>query len=314
MLFMNNFRQFSLLSTGMTYLLIFIGGLVRVSGAGMGCPDWPKCFGRWIPPTSLDQLPSHIDPSQFNIVLAWIEYCNRLFGALVGFIILITTYLAIKYYRHHSRIVWPVVLAFTLTLVEGWLGSVLVDTVLDPITITLHLLLALIIVMLLIFAAQEAYYLDNMDSEKFSQYPSNLRWKFGLLGLCLFIEIILGTEIRGGLEMIRSDNPMVESQFLIDMLGTFKYTHSVLGILILILAGLLWYQLMRLSKKPSRIMQYCSTIVLVLILVQIISGELLVFIDVIPLIQLFHLWIASWILGLVMIQYTAWKHSQLLYE
>ena len=169
---MNNFRQFSLLSTGMTYLLIFIGGLVRVSGAGMGCPDWPKCFGRWIPPTSLDQLPSHIDPSQFNIVLAWIEYCNRLFGAIVGFIILITTYLAIKYYRHHSRIVWPVVLAFTLTLVEGWLGSVLVDTVLDPITITLHLLLALIIVMLLLFAAQEAYYLDNMDSEKLSQYPS----------------------------------------------------------------------------------------------------------------------------------------------
>ena len=80
---MNTFRNFSYLSTGLTYLLIFVGGLVRVAGAGMGCPDWPKCFDRWIPPTSLEQLPDHIDPAKFNIVLAWIEYSNRLFGALV---------------------------------------------------------------------------------------------------------------------------------------------------------------------------------------------------------------------------------------
>ena len=73
---MKLFQFFAYLSTGMTYLLIFIGGLVRVSGAGMGCPDWPKCFDRWIPPTNIDQLPEHIDPSKFNIVLAWIEYSN----------------------------------------------------------------------------------------------------------------------------------------------------------------------------------------------------------------------------------------------
>ena len=76
---MQLFRNFTLLSTGLTYILIFIGGMVRVAGAGMGCPDWPKCFGRWIPPTSLDQLPDHIDPAKFNLVLAWIEYGNRLF-------------------------------------------------------------------------------------------------------------------------------------------------------------------------------------------------------------------------------------------
>ena len=70
---MKLFRTFSYLSTGLTYLLIFVGGMVRVSGAGMGCPDWPKCFDRWIPPTNISQLPDHIDPAKFNIVLAWIE-------------------------------------------------------------------------------------------------------------------------------------------------------------------------------------------------------------------------------------------------
>ena len=149
------FRNFSYLSTGLTYLLIFVGGLVLVGGAGMGCHDWPKCFDRWIPPTSLEQLPDHIDPAKFNIVLAWIEYSNRLFGALVGLVITITAFLAFKYYKHVDRIKWSVLAAFFLTLVEGWLGSVLVDTVLNPITITLHLFLALVIVMLFLYAAQE---------------------------------------------------------------------------------------------------------------------------------------------------------------
>ena len=101
---MKLFQFFAYLSTGMTYLLIFIGGLVRVSGAGMGCPDWPKCFDRWIPPTNIDQLPEHIDPSKFNIVLAWIEYSNRLFGALVGLTITLTMLLMFKYYSNETRI------------------------------------------------------------------------------------------------------------------------------------------------------------------------------------------------------------------
>ena len=100
---MRLFRIFTILSTILTYILIFVGGMVRVAGAGMGCPDWPKCFGRWIPPTSLDQLPDHIDPAKFNIVLAWIEYGNRLFGALVGLSIAITLYLVLKYiFRCHA--------------------------------------------------------------------------------------------------------------------------------------------------------------------------------------------------------------------
>ncbi len=311
---MNTFRTFSFITTAMTYLLIFVGGLVRVAGAGMGCPDWPKCFDRWIPPTSLDQLPDHIDPAKFNIVLAWIEYSNRLLGALVGLAIMITTYLAFKYYRNVIRITWSVLAAFFLTLVEGWLGSVLVDTVLNPITITLHLLLALVIVMLLLYSAQEAFYLENHDSEKGSRYPPNMKWMFGILSITLLAEVVLGTEIRGGLEMIREDNPMLDSQFLLRMLGPFKYIHTMLGFIISGLSGLLWLRLVKQSQNPSTIMIQSSTAILGLVITQIIMGELLVFLDVIPLIQLFHMWVASWILGLVMIQYTAWNQSQLAHE
>ena len=311
---MQNFRIFSFLSTGLTYLLIFIGGLVRVSGSGMGCPDWPKCFDRWIPPTNISQLPEHIDPAKFNLVLAWIEYSNRLFGVLVGLTITITLILGLRYYSHIQTIKWPTILAFFLTLVEGWLGSVLVDTVLNPITITLHLVLALIIVMLLLYAAQEAYYIENSLLEKKSQYPNNIGWLFGILAISLIIEIILGTEIRGGLEMIRKENPLVESDFLLHMLGPFKYAHTILGFLIAGISFLLWYYLVKKSLNPSSIVIQSSTGILLFIMVQIISGEVLVFFKLIPIIQLFHLWVASWILGLVSVQYCAWRKSQFSHE
>jgi len=311
---MNRFRQVSFISTGLTYLLIFVGGMVRVAGAGMGCPDWPKCFDRWIPPTSLDQLPDSIDPSKFNIVLAWIEYCNRLFGAIVGIAITLTVYYAFKDYKHVPKIKWAAMVAFLLTLVEGWLGAVLVHTVLNPITITLHLLLALIIVMLLLFAAQESYYLENSGLEQTSQYPKNMEWVFGVFAGILLVEVILGTEIRGGLEMVRKENPIVDSVFLLKMLGPFKYIHTILGFALTGIAGFLWFQLVKKSTNPSPTMVQSSLAILLLILAQIIMGEILVFFDVVPLIQLFHMWVASWILGLVMIQYTAWKQSSISYE
>ena len=310
---MKLFRIFSYISTGLTYSLIFIGGMVRVSGAGMGCPDWPKCFDRWIPPTNIHQVPEqYVD--QFNLVLAWIEYCNRLFGALVGLTITITLIFALRYYSHVSSIKWPILMAFFLTLVEGWLGAVLVHTVLNPVTITLHLLLALIIVMLLLYAAQEAYYIQNPEIEKSSRYPANIGWLFGLLSFALITEIILGTEIRGGLEMIRKENPLVESEFLLYMLGPFKYAHTILGFLIAGISGLLWYYLVKKSMNPSSLIMQSSTLILIFIMIQIISGEILVFFELVPIIQLFHLWIASWILGLVSIQYCAWKKSLLSHE
>src|SRR4029453_2067836 len=58
-------------TTAVTYRLILVGGLVRASGAGLGCPDWPKCFGLWIPPASAAELPPEFDPSQFNQMLMW---------------------------------------------------------------------------------------------------------------------------------------------------------------------------------------------------------------------------------------------------
>ena len=70
----SSFQRLAVLTTVLTYLLIAVGGLVRASGAGLGCPDWPRCFGAWIPPASAADLPSQFDASQFNPTLMWTEY------------------------------------------------------------------------------------------------------------------------------------------------------------------------------------------------------------------------------------------------
>jgi cytochrome c oxidase assembly protein subunit 15 len=118
------FRTLLKVSLGLTYLVILAGGVVRTTGSGMGCPDWPKCFGQWIPPTDGSALPSDykehyiemrrqkneklskmIAPLGFTDLAAsirddasiyeetdfvwqrtWVEYINRLAGALLGFI------------------------------------------------------------------------------------------------------------------------------------------------------------------------------------------------------------------------------------
>ena len=306
---MKRYFQFSVLSMVFTYLLIFVGGLVRVSGAGMGCPDWPKCFGRWIPPTSLSQLPDYIDPEKFNLVLAWVEYLNRLFGALVGLIILITFILGYLHFKSSKKVLFSISGAFFLTLLEGWVGAKLVDTVLDPITITIHLLLALVIIGLIIYSSIQAYFAIVGNFEKNSNYhPHAKNVILGIL-VCLFIEIIIGTEIRGGLDMSRKDNPLIEGIILLKMLGPFKYMHTILGFSLLGLTLYLRKIIYDNKFKSSPFMVNSVNLIMVLIFTQILLGEALVFFEVKPLMQLFHMWFSSLLIGLSVATYTFWRIS-----
>ena len=143
---MTPFQRLALGTTAITYLLILVGGLVRASGAGLGCPDWPRCFGSWIPPASVAALPPEFDPSQFNPTLMWTEYLNRLLGVTVGFFVLATVVSAWRRHRRERHILWPAVAALLLTGYEGWLGGRVVAHELAPWIVTAHMIVALVIV------------------------------------------------------------------------------------------------------------------------------------------------------------------------
>ena len=154
---LSSFQRLALWTTASTYFLILVGGLVRASGAGLGCPDWPRCFGSWIPPASAAELPPQFDRSLFNPTLMWTEYLNRLLGVTVGFLILATVVSGWRHHRREPRIFWTTVVALLLTGFQGWLGGRVVANELAPWIVTIHMIVALVIVQLLLYAVVRAW-------------------------------------------------------------------------------------------------------------------------------------------------------------
>ena len=235
------FFKSALISTILSYLLIFVGGLVRVSGSGLGCPDWPKCFGRWIPPTNIDQIPIHIDPTAFNIVLAWIEYGNRMLGVIVGFSIIIMTFIAVLYFRNNSKILYSALLSLFLVGANGGLGAIVVSSVLNPFIVSLHMILALFLVSVLSYGTIESYKLLNPI--KLSNIVLSRKISISLIALwgLIVVEILLGTGIRTNIELIAIDNPLFSKGELLNALNSYKYLHSILGFSLLFLSMELCY-------------------------------------------------------------------------
>ncbi len=305
---MRRLRQFAFFSTIATYILIFIGGLVRVSGAGLGCPDWPTCFGRWIPPTSLDQLPSDIDPSQFNIALAWIEYSNRLCGIIVGLLIATTAVLALMYARHRIKIWFPAVLAGLLTAFQGWQGSVVVSSVLEPVVVTVHTVIALIIVSLLIWVTQQSYYEEHSAIEMPKLPSATVKWMTILWSLSI-VQVILGTQVRQAYEVVVHQFPMLHPTQWVGKVGGLNHVHMTIGIVVAVYAWYVGQAILKGSKGITPLLRQSIIGIMVAVGIQIILGLTFIFVGLSPLTQVFHLWVASIIIGLSLVIFTASKRA-----
>ena len=130
---LKSFKKVSYITLIVLFLLVGLGGLVRVTESGMGCPDWPKCFGLWVPPTCECQLPDNYHEiykdhgypigSNFDVVKTWIEYFNRLAGVLTGLFVMLTLYLAYRVRSIHRYIFYGSLLCFILVILEGGLGA-----------------------------------------------------------------------------------------------------------------------------------------------------------------------------------------------
>ena len=301
------FFRSAFISTILSYLLIFVGGLVRVSGSGLGCPDWPKCFGRWIPPTSIEQIPAHIDPTAFNIVLAWIEYGNRMLGVIVGISILLMTIIAVIYFKKNSKILFSSLLSLFLVVANGGLGAIVVSSVLNPFIVSLHMILALFLVSVLSYVTIESYKLIN--TQKFTGILLSKKISISLIALWIFIviEILLGTGIRTNIELIAIDNPLLSKGELLESLNSYKYFHSILGFSLLFLSFYLCYlfkdDFLGLSKQ-------LVLFIFVMIILQIFLGELMIFFEMPQLTRLFHTWGSSWLVGIIIILYNTLQYEQ----
>jgi cytochrome c oxidase assembly protein subunit 15 len=279
-----SFQRLALWTTATTYFLILVGGLVRGSGAGLGCPDWPRCFGYWIPPASGSALPPQFDPSLFNPRLMWTEYLNRLLGVTVGFLILATVVSAWRLHRHDPGIFRSTVAALLLTGFQGWLGGRVVAHDLAAWIVTVHLIIALVIVQLLLYATVRAW-------KGVTGRPSPL-----LIGLILMtvIQIGLGTQIRGAIDTALDQG--ASRGTALASVGLLDHLHRDTALIVFagsVLTTLWLRRKLPEQKTPIR----WAYIVVVLATLQIAFGIFMAYVSLEPAVQVGHLTIGSLLLG-----------------
>lgn len=279
----NTYQRTAITTVGAVIFLIFVGGLVRATGSGLGCPDWPTCFGMLIPPTSAAQLPAGYNPAEFNVYKTWTEYVNRLVGVIIGLLITATAFLSVKYRKTRPSVFYSSVLAFALVLFNGWLGGRVVETELDVNLITIHMMLAMVIMAALLFAvfkSTAAYW--SLSISKKAQ-----RQMLGLGGLLLFftlVQLVLGTEIREAVDKIKFSTPR---NYWLQKIGNIDEIHRSFSWTIL-LSGL-GIIILTFRKVKSRLLNMLSISIMAAILFQIALGVGLYYLGMPPSFQVLHL-------------------------
>ncbi|MGH9386999.1 MAG: COX15/CtaA family protein [Vicinamibacterales bacterium] len=299
---LSSFQRLAIGTTAITYFLILVGGLVRASGAGLGCPDWPRCFGSWIPPVSAAELPPQFDSAQFNPTLMWTEYLNRLLGVVVGLLIFATVLSAWRRHRRDPRILWSTIAALLLTGFQGWLGGRVVAHDLAAWIVTTHLMVALVIVSLLLYATVSAF----APLAPLAPLAPAVRAVAVLIALTL-VQIVLGAQVRG-----RIDSALDASVPRADALGTvgaLDSLHRTSALVVLggaaLLAVLIWRHY---PTQPT--LRVWSLAVVASACAQVALGIAMAYVSLVPAAQVAHLTIASLLLGAEMVLFLLIRNEE----
>ncbi|WP_460614180.1 COX15/CtaA family protein [Hymenobacter seoulensis] len=341
--FVRRFRFVGILTVVAVYVLILVGGIVRSSGSGMGCPDWPKCFGTWVPPTHISQLPTNYKeiytaqrveknkklatkleqlgfhqvagdifshPTQyietdFNPVKTWIEYINRLVGALIGVFVFLTLVFSLPYWKLDRAVFWLAFGSFILTGVQGWLGSLVVSTNLLPIMVTIHMGLALLIVAMLLYAVDRSQYASNEVQERVHSVPGLTAWLWVAIVLT-FGQIVLGTQVREQIDLVASAANYLNRAEWVEQLGSSFRFHRTFSALLLLINVYLAYRLYQLA---SRQLHYLATAILGLIGGEILAGIVLAYFSFPAAAQPIHLTLATMLFGAQFLALVAYQRA-----
>lgn len=308
------------------YLVIIAGSVVRMTGSGMGCPDWPKCFGYLIPPTERAQLEwqphrsfekgqiiivdeslrvaesdfttgnsydesnwapyTKHDYAQFNAFHTWTEYINRLCGALSGIPMLLLVLISGLYVRKNWRYFPLALLGLFMLGFEAWLGKLVVDGNLIPGSITIHMMSALLIVALLLLLR------GMLLKKEFQSRPLPTVFK-GLLLVSILLtlfQIGIGTQVREQVDQLDKIGIM-RGNWIANLNWEF-YVHRSFSLVVLALNFWLW----RTNKKNQFGFRELNA-VLGIIVLEIIFGIILTYVNMPKFAQPTHLLLGMLLFG-----------------
>ena len=319
--------RMNLISIFSLFLLILAGGVVRSSGSGMGCPDWPKCFDQYIPPTDISQLPKdyqekyvatrmeknerfarllektgyddlahkirndekiHI-PEEFNPAKTYTEYVNRLIGALTGIFLLLTFVYSFAFLKRTKRIAILSFLNLILVVFQAWLGSIVVSTNLIAWIITLHMLLAIVIIAVAIYTYHHAKALETRHSFPASDTKTLKTLVIVALVLSL-VQIVVGTEVREAIDAVLSTQGDLARDLWLTRIDGIYTSHKNIALAVVAINILVFFIIKR--KLIAHTIDTYANIILLLVILQFATGLALNFMGMPPVAQALHVWFA----------------------
>ena len=326
------------------FLLVLLGGLVRSTGSGMGCPDWPRCYGRWIPPAHPSALPAHYralffekrqekvrrlatflgfvglhglqkallhskivqKDEAFNPSKAWIEYINRMLGAWVGLLSLALCIYAARYTRkEYGRAFAYLLASLFLIVIQGLLGAVVVVTHLLPVLVTLHMLLPFFILTTLLCAARA---LTEHPSIPPLPLHKGFQRRFILtfwVALCaFFFQVLVGTQLREKVDTLLLAG--LERASVPGHLGNLLYTHGLLGCLPFALYVLLLHGCRKYRVRGA--LRRYTLLTASIYLLQMLLGASLYHFALPTIFQPLHLLLPFFLMSFHLLLYEAFRH------
>jgi heme A synthase len=174
------FRRLATATALALYLLIVIGGTVRVTESGLGCPDWPLCHGRLLPPLEITAL---------------VEFSHRLIALISGVLMLSTVFVALRKYRNQPLVVLPAAAVVAIMVIQVPVGGLVVATELEPLVVAFHLGTAMLILAnalaVAVVARQPVDYASNSPARRFPVLPP-------LTAVVLLLVLLSGALVVGG--------------------------------------------------------------------------------------------------------------------
>jgi cytochrome c oxidase assembly protein subunit 15 len=302
-------------------LLMFVGAIVRVTGSGMGCPDWPTCWGCLIPPTSVedvdfDKLPIERfqkkaermgrDPStitvetlraEFNPRHVWTEFINRLFALPVGFFSLATFIAAFWQREKRPLVFWMAFGSLIVVLINAWMGARVVYSGLKPGVLTTHLALAMLLTGMLMYCAwrgTDRPWRVNMPAAPLAR----LRWAVTVLLAVIILEGVIGAQVREMTdELAKFHDNAPRSTWIGELEGSWKYlAHRSFSWAVLAAAFWAWVLTIRhRADGPG----WVERTVLGIVLAQMALGLVMAQIHIYSWVQVLHVGLAAVLLSLV---------------
>ena len=281
----SRFTTLAAATAAMTYLLVLVGALVRATGSGLGCPDWPTCHGSLVPP--LD------DPH------AIIEWSHRTVAALTGLLVAATAAVALLRHRDRPALVVSSVAAGVVVLFQAWLGRAAIESDLSGEIVTAHLATAMGLFVLVLFTFVR------------SRFPASVARPGGwtaftvlaaLTALATYGLLLLGAHVTAtGTALVFDDWPLMNGSLLpaLDPAVVPHVIHRWASVAVgLMVAGVV--VMARRGREPAPL-AWLATAAGVVYLVQVLVGGAQVLTDLAPWTQVAHVGLGAAVFGLLVL-------------